>query len=63
MLELRLIAGGLVIAEEVKGALKKIGNWKALGFDGLPAGFFKACRDPLATIIATLATASFEIGY
>ena len=48
---------------EVKGALRKMGNWKDLGFEGLPAGFLKACGDPLATIVATLATASFEIGY
>jgi hypothetical protein len=40
-----------------------MGSWKAPGFDGLPAGFFKACGEPLAAIIATLATASFEIGF
>ena len=35
--------------------------WKAPGLDGLPAGFLKACSEPLARVLAILATKCFQL--
>src|SRR5213083_3515043 len=35
--------------------------WKALGLDGLPASFLKACGKPLARVLAILTTKCFQL--
>ena len=52
-----------VTSEEIKDALRRTSNWKAPGVDNLPAGFLKACGEPLFSILAKIATASFQIGF
>ena len=52
-----------VTSEEIKEALRRTLNWKAPGVDNLPAGFLKACGEPLFSILAKIATASFQIGF
>jgi hypothetical protein len=47
-----------VIEDDITDILKKIGAWKALGLDLLPTSFLKACKAPLAKLLAELVTAS-----
>ena len=46
---------------EITDILKKTGAWKAPGPDLLPTGFLKACKGPLAKLLAKLATASLRL--
>ena len=52
-----------VISEEIKKALKRTSNWKAPGVDNLPTGFLKTYKEPLFSILAKIATTSFQIGF
>jgi hypothetical protein len=51
----------VVKAAEITTILKKTGAWKAPGPDLLPTGFLKACKGPLAKLLARLATASLQV--
>jgi hypothetical protein len=46
---------------EITTILKKTGAWKAPGPDLLPTGFLKACKGPLAKLLARVATASLQV--
>jgi hypothetical protein len=46
---------------EITLILKKTGAWKAPGPDLLPTGFLKACKGPLAKLLARVATASLQV--
>jgi hypothetical protein len=50
-----------VTEAEITDILKKTGAWKAPGQDLLPTGFLKACKGPLAKLLAELATASLRL--
>src|SRR5437667_4055882 len=50
-----------VILEDVQATLSRMGPWKAPGLDGLPAGFLKACGEPLARVLAILTTKCFQL--
>jgi hypothetical protein len=45
---------------EIKSILHTTGAWKAPGTDLLPTGFLKACKAPLAKLLAELATACLQ---
>jgi retron-type reverse transcriptase len=45
---------------EIKTILCTTGAWKAPGTDLLPTGFLKACKAPLAKLLAELATACLQ---
>jgi hypothetical protein len=51
----------IVTEAEITDILKKTGAWKAPGQDLLPTGFLKACKGPLAKLLAELATASLRL--
>jgi hypothetical protein len=46
---------------EIATILKTTGAWKAPGPDLLPTGFLKACKAPLARLLAELATACLQL--
>jgi hypothetical protein len=46
---------------EITDILRKNGAWKAPGPELLPTGFLKACKGPLAKLLAELATASLQL--
>ncbi len=48
--------------EEIIQILRTTGAWKAPGDDLLPTGFLRACGDPLAAVLADIATVSFTLG-
>jgi retron-type reverse transcriptase len=50
-----------VTEDDITDILKKTGAWKAPGLDLLPTGFLKACKTPLAKLLAELATASLQL--
>jgi hypothetical protein len=53
-----------VSAKDVEDTLRDTGAWKTPGTDdNLPAGFLKACGEPVAEAIAKLANASFALAY
>ena len=49
-----------VSAADITAILKKTGAWKAPGLDLLPTGFLKACKAPLARLLAQIATACLQ---
>jgi hypothetical protein len=50
-----------VTKAEIQTILRKTGAWKAPGPDLLPTGFLKACKEPLARLLADLATACLRL--
>ena len=52
-----------VTVEDIRATLQRIAPWKAPGLDDLPTGFLKACGDPLARVLAILATKCFQLGW
>ena len=50
-----------VTLEDIQAILSRTALWKALGIDNLPAGFLKACGEPLAKVLAILATKCFKL--
>ena len=43
-----------VKAADITAILKTTGAWKAPGLDLLPTGFLKACKGPLARLLAQI---------
>jgi hypothetical protein len=54
-----LVLPQTVTADDVKQTLRYTRAWKALGDDGLPVGFLRACGPLLYYTLAAIATASF----
>jgi hypothetical protein len=46
---------------EITTILRETGAWKAPGPDLLPTGFLKACKGPLAKLLAQIATACLQL--
>ena len=57
----RFTIDNTVTKAEITEILQKTGAWKAPGPDLLPTGFLKACKGPLAKLLAELATASLRL--
>ena len=59
----RFTVDQVVTKAEITHILKTTGAWKAPGPDLLPTGFLKACKAPLARLLAEIATACLRCGH
>jgi hypothetical protein len=59
----RFAVDQVVTEADIAHILKTTGAWKAPGPDLLPTGFLKACKAPLAKLLAELATACLQRGH